>query len=68
MLVGGAVIVETVFAWPGLGSLLLKSISARDYPLVSGAIVLTGFVVACSTLLTDAALVVLNPRLRTASH
>lgn len=66
VLVGGAVVVETVFAWPGLGSLLLKAISARDYPLVSGAIVLTGVVVATGSLLTDAVLVVLNPRLRNA--
>ncbi|MEO7998607.1 MAG: ABC transporter permease [Gemmatimonadaceae bacterium] len=65
VLVGGAVVVETVFAWPGLGSLLLKAISARDYPLVSGAIVLTGVVVAAGSLLTDAVLVALNPRLRT---
>ena len=64
VLVGGAVVVETVFAWPGLGSLLLKSISARDYPMVSGAIVLTGLVVASSSLLTDAVLFALNPRLR----
>lgn len=64
VLVGGAVVVETVFAWPGLGSLLLKAISSRDYPLVSGAIVLTGVVVASGSLLTDAVLVALNPRLR----
>lgn len=68
VLVGGAVVVETVFAWPGLGSLLLRSISARDYPIVSGAIVLTGFFVAVSTILTDAALYVINPRLRSGSH
>lgn len=64
VLVGGAVVIETVFAWPGLGSLVLKAISARDYPLVSGAIVLTGVVVAIASLLTDAVLVALNPRLR----
>ncbi len=64
VLVGGAVVVETVFAWPGLGSLLLKAIGARDYPLVSGAIVLTGFVVASGSVLTDVVLFALNPRLR----
>ncbi|MEP6834108.1 MAG: ABC transporter permease [Gemmatimonas sp.] len=64
VLVGGAVVVETVFAWPGLGSLLLRAINARDYPLVSAAIVLTGVVVAAGSLLTDAVLVALNPRLR----
>lgn len=68
VLVGGAVVVETVFAWPGLGSLLLKSISSRDYPVVSGAIVLTGVVVAGGTLLTDAVLVALNPRLRSSAQ
>ena len=67
VLVGGAVVVETVFAWPGLGSLVLKAINARDYPMVSGAIVLTGVVVAASSVLTDAMLVALNPRLRGAS-
>jgi len=67
VLVGGAVVVETVFAWPGLGSLLLKAINARDYPMVSGAIVLTGVVVAAGSLLTDTVLVALNPRLRVAS-
>jgi peptide/nickel transport system permease protein len=67
VLVGGAVVVESVFAWPGLGSLVLKAINARDYPLVSGAIVLTGAVVATGTLLTDAVLVAINPRLRTSS-
>lgn len=67
VLVGGAVVVETVFAWPGLGSLVLKAINARDYPMVSGAIVLTGVVVAAGSLLTDTVLVVLNPRLRDAA-
>ncbi|MGV3710710.1 MAG: ABC transporter permease [Gemmatimonas sp.] len=67
VLVGGAVVVETVFAWPGLGSLVLKAINARDYPLVSGAIVLTGVVVASGSLLTDAVLVALNPRLRSSA-
>lgn len=68
VLVGGAVVVETVFAWPGLGSLLLKAISARDYPLVSAAIVLTGVVVACGSLLTDAVLFAINPRLRASAE
>lgn len=67
VLVGGAVVVETVFAWPGLGSLVLKAISSRDYPMVSGAIVLTGVVVAMGSLLTDAVLVALNPRIRSST-
>jgi peptide/nickel transport system permease protein len=51
-LLGGAVITETVFDWPGLGLLLVESIHRRDYPLVLGAILLiTLFYVVLNTLL-----------------
>jgi peptide/nickel transport system permease protein len=63
-LVGGAVIVETVFGWPGVGQLVFQSISRRDYPLAQGAIVMiSGFVVAL-TLLVDLAYLRLDPRVR----
>ncbi|MEP6779925.1 MAG: ABC transporter permease [Gemmatimonadaceae bacterium] len=64
VLVGGSVIVETLFAWPGVGSLLLKSITLRDYPVVSAAIVLTGVVVSLGTVLADAMIAFTDPRLR----
>jgi peptide/nickel transport system permease protein len=65
-LVGGAVIVETVFGWPGVGQLVFQSISRRDYPLAQGAIVMiSGFVVVLS-LLVDLAYLRLDPRVRLA--
>lgn len=63
-LLGGAVIVETVFAWPGVGRLLVEAIGDRDYPLVQAAIlfITTGFVLI--NLLVDLSYAVLDPRIR----
>jgi peptide/nickel transport system permease protein len=63
-LLGGAVITETVFDWPGLGLLLVESINRRDYPLVLGAILLiTLFYVSLNTLL-ELAYSWLDPRIK----
>lgn len=63
-LLAGAVIVETVFAWPGLGQLAVQSIAARDFPIVQ-AIVLIGSVVAISlNLLADILYSAVDPRIR----
>ncbi len=64
VLVGGSVVVETLFAWPGVGSLLLRAITLRDYPTVSAAIVLTGIVVSMGTMLTDVVVATVDPRIR----
>jgi peptide/nickel transport system permease protein len=61
-LLGGAVVVETLFSWPGVGSLLLKSIAARDYPMVSAAIVVVGIMVSLGSLLTDVLIATIDPR------
>ena len=63
-LLGGAVIVETVFAWPGAGRLLIDSISARDYNVVQAAILLIagGFVLI--NLIVDVLYGYLDPRIR----
>ena len=63
-LLGGAVIVETVFAWPGVGRLLVEAISNRDYPLVQAAVVFitTGFVLI--NFLVDLSYGYLDPRVR----
>ena len=60
----GAVVVEVLFSWPGIGSLLVQAIAARDYPMASGAMLLVGLVVAGATLATDAARWLIDPRLR----
>jgi len=65
-LLGGAVIVESVFAWPGVGRLLVEAIGDRDYPLVQAAIIFitSGFVLV--NLLVDLSYGWLNPRIRLA--
>ncbi|MGQ9477377.1 MAG: ABC transporter permease [Candidatus Bipolaricaulia bacterium] len=64
ILLGGAVITETIFAWPGMGRLLVNSIIARDYPVVQGAILLLAVTVIFVNLLVDLAYAFTNPRIR----
>lgn len=60
----GAVITETIFAWPGIGRLLVQSIGFRDYPLVQGCILLIAVTYVAVNLLTDLAYGLLDPRIR----
>ena len=60
----GAVITETIFAWPGVGRLLIQSISFRDYPLVQGCILLIAMTYVSMNLLTDVVYGFLDPRIR----
>ena len=60
----GAVITETIFAWPGMGRLLIQSISARDYPAVQGCILLIAVTYVSVNLLVDLAYGFLDPRIR----
>jgi peptide/nickel transport system permease protein len=60
----GAVITETIFAWPGVGRLLIQSIGFRDYPLVQGCILLIAITYVSVNLLTDLLYGVLDPRIR----
>jgi peptide/nickel transport system permease protein len=60
----GAVITETIFAWPGIGRLLIQSISFRDYPLVQGCVLLIAITYVGVNLLTDLTYSVLDPRIR----
>jgi peptide/nickel transport system permease protein len=63
-LLAGAVLVETVFAWPGLGSLLVTSILKRDFPLVQGGVMLIALSYVLINLVTDLAYAYLDPRIR----
>ncbi len=63
-LVGGTVIVETLFAWPGMGSLLVRSVALRDAPLVAGIVIVMALAIAIGTLITDAVVGWLDPRTR----
>jgi peptide/nickel transport system permease protein len=60
----GAVITETIFAWPGVGRLLIQSIGFRDYPLVQGCILLIALTYVSMNLLTDLTYGFLDPRIR----
>jgi peptide/nickel transport system permease protein len=64
ILVAGSVFVESVFAWPGLGSLAAAAVGNRDYPLLMGASLLASSLVVLGSLLTDLAYAFLDPRVR----
>lgn len=64
MLVGGAVFVEKVFSWNGMGLLAVNAIGARDYPLITASVAVGGAVVAVGSLLADVLYAVADPRLR----
>jgi peptide/nickel transport system permease protein len=66
ILASGSVFVESVFAWPGLGSLAAAAVAGRDYPLLMGASVLVAALVVAGGLLTDVAYALLDPRVRLA--
>jgi peptide/nickel transport system permease protein len=64
LLLGGAVLTETVFAWPGLGRLIVDSILARDYPVIQGAILIFGLLYIMVNLVVDLIYALVDPRIR----
>ncbi len=66
-LLAGAIVTETIFAWPGLGRLMIQAIGARDYPLVQGCVLVIGATYVLVNALTDVVLAALDPRLRDAA-
>lgn len=62
-LVGGAVVTEQIFNWPGIGSLMVQSINARDYPVIMGITVMVAAVVLVGNLLVDLTYGLLDPRI-----
>jgi len=65
-LLAGAILTETIFAWPGLGRLIVEAISARDYPLVQGCVLTIGVSYVSVNLVTDLFYQAIDPRLRDA--
>lgn len=63
-LLGGAVITETVFAWPGVGRLIVNAISQRDFPIVQGGVLMMAVIFTLVNLLVDLSYAFLNPRIR----
>ena len=63
-LFGGAVIVEQLFAWPGLGLVAMNAILARDYPVIMGVCLLSAVVVQLANLLTDIVYALVDPTIK----
>jgi ABC-type dipeptide/oligopeptide/nickel transport system permease component len=63
-LLGGAVVIETVFAWPGVGRLILQAVFQRDYPLVQAAVFILAMIFVGANLLVDLTYRYLDPRIR----
>jgi len=64
LVLAGATLIESVFGWPGIGRLLFTSISARDYPVMTGILLLLSAAVVIANLLTDIVQAVIDPRVR----
>jgi peptide/nickel transport system permease protein len=64
LLLSGAVLTETVFAWPGIGSWLANAIFNRDYPVLQGGILFLAFVFVVVNLIVDISYAIINPRIR----
>ena len=63
-LLGGAIVIEVVFAWPGVGRLIVSAISQRDFPVVQGSVLMLAIVFALVNLLVDLSYSLVNPRIR----
>lgn len=64
MLMGGAVLTETIFSWPGLGTYVVQAVSARDYPAVQGSVIAIALMVSVVNLMVDTLYAYLDPRIR----
>lgn len=63
-LIGGAVITETIFAWPGLGRLVVNAISQRDFPVIQGSVIFIAVFISVINLLVDLSYALVNPKIR----
>jgi len=64
IMVNSAIVVETVFAWPGVGRLLYEGIAFRDFPVVQANILISGFMIVLANLVVDILYAVIDPRIR----
>jgi ABC-type dipeptide/oligopeptide/nickel transport system permease component len=63
-LLGGAVVTETVFAWPGIGNLAVQAVIARDYPIVQGVVIIVATSFVFINLAVDLVYTYLDPRIK----
>ncbi|EGQ26777.1 dipeptide ABC superfamily ATP binding cassette transporter, permease protein [Sporosarcina newyorkensis 2681] len=63
-MMGGSIIVETIFSWPGLGQYVMESINMRDYPVIQGYVVFAGILFVTIHMIVDFIYLIIDPRLR----
>jgi peptide/nickel transport system permease protein len=63
-LLAGAVFIETIFTWPGMGRLFVESVNARDYPVVMGLTLILAIIILTANLITDVTYALIDPRIR----
>jgi peptide/nickel transport system permease protein len=63
-LLGGAILTETVFSWPGVGMMMVRAIQVRDYPMVQGGVLFVAMVFVFVNIIVDVAYALLDPRIR----
>jgi len=63
-LFSGALITESIFGWPGMGRLFIDSLNLREYPILMGMVMFTGFAVIFGNLLADVCMAIIDPRIR----
>ena len=64
VMINVAVVVETVFAWPGIGRLLYEGVTFRDFPVVQGVVMIGGAMIVMVNLLVDILYALIDPRIR----
>ncbi len=63
-IITGAILTETIFSWPGIGKWIVASITARDYPVIQGGVLIISFVIVMTNMLVDVIYYLLNPKMR----
>ncbi|MCX6088613.1 MAG: ABC transporter permease, partial [Caldiserica bacterium] len=63
LLMGGAILTETIFSWPGIGTYVVLAVQSRDYPAVQGSIIFIALVVALVNLIVDILYAYIDPRI-----
>jgi len=63
-MLGGAIVIESIFAWPGVGQVVLTAVSGRDIPVIAGYVLLSALIYVVVNLAVDVFYVVLDPRVR----
>lgn len=63
-IITGAILTETIFSWPGIGKWIVQSITARDYPVIQGGVLIISFVIVVTNIIVDIIYYLLNPKMR----